>query len=102
MFIYERYPHGLGFTEQAFEMLGDLLPAVYDTILKCGCRNGCPCCVGKPLRGYTTWNIERGEANVPSKRAALRLLKDIIGDGTKLRASNRPRAWARRRRATDC
>lgn len=85
MFIYERYPHGLGFTEQAFEMLGDLLPAVYDAILKCGCRNGCPCCVGKPLRGYTSWNIERGEANVPSKRAALRLLKDIIGDGTELR-----------------
>jgi|GEM_PF-128163 len=85
MFIYERYPHGLGFTEKAFELLGELLPAVYDTILKCGCRNGCPCCVGKPLRGYTTWNIERGEANVPSKRAALRLLKDIIGDGNNLR-----------------
>ena len=84
MFIYERYPHGLGFTEQAFEMLDTLLPAVYDAILKCGCRNGCPCCVGKPLRGYTTWNTERGEANVPSKRAALRLLRDIIGDGSKL------------------
>ena len=86
MFIYERYPHGLGFTEQAFEMLDTLLPAVYDMIRKCGCRNGCPCCVGKPLRGYTTWNTERGEANVPSKRAALRLLKDIIGDGTNLSA----------------
>ena len=88
MFIYERYPHGLGFTEQAFEMLDTLLPAVLDTIVRCGCRNGCPCCVGKPLRGYTTWNIERGEANVPSKRAALRLLRDIIGDGTGLRAKD--------------
>jgi len=85
VFVYERYPHGLGFTEKAFEMLGELLPAVHDMISKCGCRNGCPCCVGKPLRGYTTWNIERGEANVPSKRATLRLLGDIIGDGTKLR-----------------
>ena len=86
VFIYERYPHGLGFTEQAFEMLDTLLPAVYDMIRQCGCQNGCPCCVGKPLRGYTTWNTERGEANIPSKRAALRLLKDIIGDGTNLRA----------------
>jgi len=85
MFIYERYPHGLGFTEQAFEMLGDIMPVVYDTIMKCGCRNGCPCCVGKPLRGETTWNIERGEASIPSKRAALRILRDIIGDGTNLR-----------------
>ena len=80
MFVYERYPHGLGFTEQAFEILGDLILAVQDTIVKCGCRNGCPCCIGKPLRGYTTWNIERGEANIPSKRAALRILRDIIGD----------------------
>jgi hypothetical protein len=84
MFVYERYPHGLGFTEQAFERLGEVLRAVYDTILKCGCRNGCPCCIGKPLRGYTTWNIERGEANIPSKRAALRILRDIIGDGNNM------------------
>lgn len=87
VFVYERYPHGLGFTEKSFEMLGELLPAVYDMIRRCGCRNGCPCCVGKPLRGYTTWNIERGEANVPSKRATLRLLGEIIGDGTRLRAA---------------
>ena len=46
-----------------------------------GSRNGCPCCIGKPLRGYTTWNTERGEANIPSKRAVLRILRDIIGDG---------------------
>lgn len=85
MFIYERYPHGLGFTEQAFEILADLMLAVLDRIRICDCANGCPCCVGKPLRGYTTWNTERGEANIPSKRAALRLLEGIIGDGNSLR-----------------
>ena len=88
MFVYERYPHGLGFTEAAFEMLADIMPAVYDRIRACDCYNGCPCCVGKPLRGETTWNIERGEANIPSKRAALRLLKDILGDGTNLRRAD--------------
>jgi len=85
MFIYERYPHGLGFTEAAFEMLADIMPAVYDRIKACDCHNGCPCCVGKPLRGETTWNIERGEANIPSKRAALRLLRGILGDASNLR-----------------
>jgi len=94
MFVYERYPHGLGFTEQAFEILGDVILAMQDTIIKCGCRNGCPCCVGKPLRGYTTWNIERGEANIPSKRAALRILRDIIGDGSSLPAQDREAAVA--------
>lgn len=88
MFVYERYPHGLGFTEQAFEMLGDLILAVRDTIVKCECRNGCPCCIGKPLRGYTTWNIERGEANIPSKRAALRILRDIIGDAKSIQVQD--------------
>lgn len=85
VFIYERYPHGLGFTEQAFEILADVILAVYDHVLQCDCINGCPCCVGKPLREFSTWNIERGEANIPSKRATLRLLKGIIGDGTNLR-----------------
>lgn len=89
VFVYERYPHGLGFTEQALEMLGELILAVHDTIVKCGCRNGCPCCIGKPLRGYTTWNIERGEANIPSKRAALRILRDIIGDGSAMIAQDK-------------
>lgn len=84
VFVYERYPLGLGFTEKAYEILGELITAVRDRIRKCDCRDGCPCCVGKPLRGYTTWNIELGEANIPSKQAALRLLDGIIGGGSAL------------------
>lgn len=86
VFVYERYPHGLGFTEEAFEILADIITAVHDHVLACECADGCPCCVGKPLRGYTPWNVERGEASIPSKRATLRLLRGIIGDGTQLRA----------------
>jgi DEAD/DEAH box helicase domain-containing protein len=85
VFIYERYPHGLGFTEQAFEILADVILATLERIETCDCADGCPCCVGKPLRAFSTWNIERGEASIPSKRAALRLLRGIIGDGTNLR-----------------
>jgi ATP-dependent helicase YprA (DUF1998 family) len=85
VFIYERYPHGLGFTEQAYDILADLMLAVRDRVAKCDCVDGCPCCVGKPLRGDTTWNIERGEANIPSKRATLRLLTGILGDGSHVR-----------------
>lgn len=86
VFVYERYPHGLGFTWEAYEILADVITAVRDHVLACECADGCPCCVGKPLRGYTTWNVERGEASIPSKRATLRLLHGIIGDGTRLRA----------------
>jgi len=85
VFVYERYPHGLGFTEEAYDMLADVILAVDDRVRSCECGNGCPSCIGKPLRGYTCWNIERGEANIPSKKATLRLLRGIIQDGASLR-----------------
>ena len=42
------------------------MPAVLESITQCPCDKGCPCCVGKPLRQYTTWNVERGEASIYS------------------------------------
>jgi len=83
-FIYERYPLGLGFTERAYEIAGRLLPAVLDHIRKCDCEDGCPCCVGKPLRQYATWNVERYEGSIPSKEAALFMLEGLLGDGANL------------------
>jgi len=84
IFIYERYPLGLGFTERAYEIADRLLPAVLDHIRKCDCADGCPCCVGKPLRQYATWNVERAEGSIPSKRAALMVLEGLLGDGANL------------------
>lgn len=59
VFVYERYPYGLGFTGKAYEQLGEILPRVHAHIRQCPCDDGCPCRVGKPLRQYTTWNVER-------------------------------------------
>ncbi len=84
IFIYERYPLGLGFTERAYELAGRLMPAVLDHIRRCDCPDGCPCCVGKPLRQDATWNVERGEGSIPSKRAALFILENLLGDLTLL------------------
>ncbi len=84
IFIYERCPLGLGFTEKAYERLDEIVPAVLDAVRRCDCEDGCPCCVGKPLRQYATWNVERGEASIPSKRAALMILEGLLGDGANL------------------
>jgi hypothetical protein len=84
IFVYERYPHGLGFTEKAYERLHQIMPMVLDNITKCPCVDGCPCCVGKPLRQFTTWNVERGEASIPSKRASIMIIEGLLGDGTNL------------------
>ena len=84
IFVYERYPHGLGFTEKAYEIMDRILPAVREQVRACDCEKGCPCCVGKPLRGYATWNVERGEASIPNKAAALMILDGLLGDGQDL------------------
>jgi len=84
IFIYERYPHGLGFTEKAYERLHEIVPRVLENIRGCPCADGCPCCVGKPLRQYATWDVQRGEASIPSKASALMLLEGLIGDGSNL------------------
>ena len=84
VFVYERYPHGLGFTTKAYDLMHRILPSVLDNIERCQCDEGCPCCVGKPLRQYATWNVERGEASIPSKDSALMILKSMLGDRTGL------------------
>jgi ATP-dependent helicase YprA (DUF1998 family) len=78
VFVYERYPHGLGFTEKAYHRMAEILPRVLENVENCSCEDGCPCCVGKPLRQYATWNVERGEASIPSKSAALMILHELL------------------------
>jgi len=84
LFVYERYPLGLGFTQKAYERLGEVMRAVWKRVADCDCGDGCPCCVGKPLRQDTTWNIERGEGSIPSRRSALMILEGLMGDGSRL------------------
>ncbi len=84
IFIYERHPFGLGFTRKAYEMLDRIMPAVLDNIRNCPCDDGCPCCTGKPLRQYATWDVQRGEASIPSKAAARMILEGTLGDGRRL------------------
>jgi DEAD/DEAH box helicase domain-containing protein len=84
VFIYERYPHGLGFTDKAYDALHRIMPAVLDSIRACPCEKGCPCCVGKPLRKYRRYDIQKGEGSIPSKDAAVVILEGLLGDGTGL------------------
>jgi DEAD/DEAH box helicase domain-containing protein len=84
IFVWEHFPRGLGFTAKGYDRLGEIVPAVREAIADCPCRRGCPRCVGKPLHPYTVLNPERGEGSIPDKRAALRILDALLGDGTRL------------------
>jgi DEAD/DEAH box helicase domain-containing protein len=67
LFLYDNYPGGIGFSHQLFDDTRPLLEKAYRLISKCGCRSGCPSCVG-PTK-------EIGEK---SKEVALALLREII------------------------
>ena len=48
LYVYERYPGGVGFHEHLFEATDALLDGVETLLARCGCDDGCPSCVGAP------------------------------------------------------
>ena len=46
VFLFDRYPGGVGLADRLFEVTGELLRASYQRIQECTCKNGCPSCVG--------------------------------------------------------
>jgi DEAD/DEAH box helicase domain-containing protein len=73
LYFYERYPRGLGFTERAFDVLDDILAAAARNLSGCQCANGCPRCVGDPVRPFLVNNPEL-EADLIPPRADVELV----------------------------
>ena len=79
IFIYDRYPGGLGFAQKAHELLEEILESALFLIQECQCEEGCPSCVGSPLPvfGPTDSDMDtRGK--IPDKEAALCILHDLL------------------------
>lgn len=49
VFLYETYPGGVGLSEKLFVHHEVMLESAISLITGCGCREGCPSCVGSPL-----------------------------------------------------
>ena len=47
--IYEGVPGGIGYAEQLYESMPELLRAAHDLVTGCPCERGCPACVGPVL-----------------------------------------------------
>lgn len=63
IFLYDRYPGGVGLSEKVYEVMEQLFDEAKAIISRCHCESGCPSCVG----------IESIEEN--AKEIALKLLK---------------------------
>ncbi|BDG47024.1 DEAD/DEAH box helicase [Parageobacillus sp. KH3-4] len=46
IFLYDRYPGGIGLSEAVFERYDEIMEAVKHFIERCPCENGCPSCIG--------------------------------------------------------
>jgi DEAD/DEAH box helicase domain-containing protein len=73
VFLYDRYPGGVGLADRLFEVQDDILQAALWRVRECPCSEGCPSCVGpdrfnKKLTGEVL------------KRIVARMLSDQEGD----------------------
>ncbi|MHC4236132.1 MAG: DEAD/DEAH box helicase, partial [Planctomycetota bacterium] len=77
MFVYDRYPGGLGYVGKGYEFFGRLLEFSRQLVEECPCTDGCPSCVGlanlrPPL--HQDPDLTGGYA-IPNKAAAVLLLR---------------------------
>ena len=100
LFLYDRYPGGLGFAERGYKLFESLMGECLETIEQCPCDQGCPSCVGlaatQPPQQMDP-DLGRGYP-IPDKAAALVLLSHLLG-----RKVHRPpkRRRPRRRRPAE-
>jgi DEAD/DEAH box helicase domain-containing protein len=67
IYIYETIPGGVGFARKIYDMFDEIIDGAISLIAKCGCREGCPSCVGPAL--------EVGEGGKAAAEAVLRALQ---------------------------
>jgi DEAD/DEAH box helicase domain-containing protein len=77
LFLFDRYPGGLGFAEQGYARLDELARRAWEHVASCPCESGCPSCVGLPiLRPAQQQDPDLGRARaIPGKEAARALLR---------------------------
>jgi DEAD/DEAH box helicase domain-containing protein len=81
LFIFDRYPGGLGFAEQGVARLDELAASALSHLEACACESGCPSCVGLP----TLWPAQQQDPDlqpgrdIPGKESARVLLRHWLG-----------------------
>ena len=68
IYIYDRVPGGVGFSEKIFVMKKDIYKAARDIIAACPCNYGCPSCIGPSP-----------SENISHKKSAINLFDYLIG-----------------------
>jgi DEAD/DEAH box helicase domain-containing protein len=78
LFLFDRYPGGLGFAEQGWTRLDELAEAALAHLEGCPCGTGCPACVGLPVlrpAQQQDWDGIKNTKEIPTKDASRALLQ---------------------------
>jgi DEAD/DEAH box helicase domain-containing protein len=67
IYVYDKYPGGIGLSKKVYTMIPTILQAVLDHIHSCSCDKGCPSCIGPPL-----------ESGLFGKESAQRILRQLL------------------------
>lgn len=51
IFLYDRYPGGIGLSDKVYEQMNDVLNQTKQLIVNCSCESGCPSCIGMEAQG---------------------------------------------------
>jgi DEAD/DEAH box helicase domain-containing protein len=79
LFVYDRYPGGIGFAERSYRVLEEVLEACLRLVMACECEDGCPSCVGAPVPPFAQNDPDLSpRGRIPDKEAALILLHSLL------------------------
>lgn len=79
VYVYDKYPGGLGFSLKAYDLVEEIMKAALDLISSCVCSRGCPSCVGSPIPPFSQLDPETGgKGMIPDKEAALVILHHLL------------------------
>ncbi|MFP4058527.1 MAG: DEAD/DEAH box helicase [Candidatus Brocadiia bacterium] len=80
VFLYDRYPGGMGYAERCVEVVDDLVRSVHAVISECPCEDGCPSCVGAAVPAFALGDLDSAvRGRIPDKQAALVILGELLG-----------------------
>ena len=80
IFVFDRYPGGMGYAERLVEVVAELLRSVHTIVGNCACEDGCPSCVGAATPAFALSDLDSSvRGRIPDKDAALIILHDLLG-----------------------
>lgn len=80
LFLYDRYPGGMGYAQRCVDAMEELMLAVHDVVGKCPCESGCPSCVGSAMPAFAMTDLDSGtRGRIPDKAGALIILGEMLG-----------------------